>query len=349
MKNDNIFTEDVVVPKIVREKAGNAFLTIKTERDCEMNKMGKSEQSVKDWGQSGRLQERRRRRGAKRRIIAAAACMAVVIAAGVLAGLSRGLSKRQGGEGALFNAVDEIEKMFILQVKAAEPDGEEMISLTEDQPVPLAMPEDRGTSWVLGSDEGESVVDYCINVPRMICEGSNIESITYRINRGAFQIVQPENEESIIVDGQLFDGTLNTGSIGGDYDEGRGGEPSRPFETVCYQTFTLDYNRQSDEYTWINICGQRPDSEEIVQLIWGDGRTNEDYCKGIQKMLDDTVITCTVNYTDQTSKSVDIKVGSCTMTRKESGERLDPAMDPKELEEETTVITFELQKQEDER
>ena len=63
----------------------------------------------------------------------------------------------------------------------------------------------------------------------------------------------------------------------------------------------------------------------------------------MQKMLDQTTITCTVNYTDQTSQSVDIKVGSRLMTRREAGEPLDPGMSPEELEEQTVVITFEQQ------
>ena len=238
-------------------------------------------------------------------------------------------------------AVDEIDKLFTLQVKAADSEDGKTIPLAEGNPIPVTMKDNKTGSWMFGADDVEgSVVNYCINIPQIVCEGGQIDSITYSINNGAFQIVQPENGESLITDGQLYEGELNTGSIGGDYNEEREGLPSEPFETLFYQSFTLDYDRQSDEHTWINICNERPDSKEIVQLIWNEEGSEEKYSSGVQKMLDNTVITCTVNYQDGTSQSVDIKVDSHIMTRREAGQPLDEGIDP---EEKMTVITFELQ------
>lgn len=344
MGKENIFMEDVSVPKIVQKKADAAFLTIKTERNCEMKDRLYTKQNIK---KSAWI--RKRAAG----MMAAAACMAAVIAAGTLAGPLRDVLVRSkanhadtdwnGAKDALLTAVDQV---FTLQVKAAESGEGEKIPLAEGQPVSVAFCNDKAGSWVLGANDANGdLMDYCINIPSIVCEGENIESITYSINHGAFQIVQPKQEKSIIIDGQLYGKKLNTGSIGGDYNEERDGEPSRPFETVLYQSFTVDYSRQEKENTWINICNERPDSAEIIQLIWKDGRTNEEFLHGVEKMLDDTVITCTVNYTDNTSQSADIKVGGRMMTRKEAGERLDPGMSPEELLDETIVITFELQRQ----
>ena len=68
----------------------------------------------------------------------------------------------------------------------------------------------------------------------------------------------------------------------------------------------------------------------------------ESFNSGLQKLLDNTVITCTVWYTDNTSQSVDIKVGSRIMTYREAGE---PEASVKgDPDEETVYITFELQK-----
>ncbi len=106
---------------------------------------------------------------------------------------------------------------------------------------------------------------------------------------------------------------------------------------VLYKSFTLDYNRQSDEYTWINICNARPDSMDIFDLLWGDGKSMEDMNNGMQKMLDNTVITCTVQYTDQTSQSVNIKVNTKIMSCAEAGE------ESKYEDEKSVYITFELQ------
>lgn len=207
--------------------------------------------------------------------------------------------------------------------------------LSVGKSVPL-LSSDKADSWVLGGDDANgNVVDYCISMP-FTCVGDHIEKITYSINNGAFQIVQPENA-SIIIDGQLYEGELSTGSIGGDYDEENGGLPSKPFETVLYRSFTLDYNRQTDEDTWINICNNRPVSKEVFDTLWGEGKRLEDMNNGIQQMLDNTVITCTVQYSDQTSQTVTIKVGSKVMSCAEAGE------EPKYEGEESVYVTFELQ------
>lgn len=298
-----------------------------------MNDMVKKEQNERKTG----------RYGFAGRIALAAACMAVVVAAGAVTGPLKSIlgHSETGSEDALLTAVDEIDKLFTLQVKAADSEDGKTIPLAEGNPIPVTMKDNKTGSWMFGADDVEgSVVNYCINIPQIVCEGGQIDSITYSINNGAFQIVQPENGESLITDGQLYEGELNTGSIGGDYNEEREGLPSEPFETLFYQSFTLDYDRQSDEHTWINICNERPDSKEIVQLIWNEEGSEEKYSSGVQKMLDNTVITCTVNYQDGTSQSVDIKVDSHIMTRREAGQPLDEGIDP---EEKMTVITFELQ------
>lgn len=300
---------------------------------------------------------------------AAAACAVIVLTANVFTGsLGRGdVGEQETAEKNLSDSGAEtdmsaggsdmaeqetdtgapsaLDKMFTLYVKAAEADGKQSgeertgdgqaTQLSVGKSVPL-LSSDKANSWVLGGDDvNGNVVDYCISMP-FTCVGDHIEKITYSINNGAFQIVQPENA-SIIIDGQLYEGELNTGSIGGDYDEENGGLPSKPFETVLYRSFTLDYNRQTDEDTWINICNNRPVNKEVFDALWGEGKSLEDMNNGIQQMLDNTVITCTVQYSDQTSQTVTIKVGSKVMSCSEAGE------EPKYEGEESVYFTFELQ------
>lgn len=290
---------------------------------------------------------------------AVAACAVIVLTANVFMGRlehsnvgdreiaekNLSASGTETGEEKDIGAPSAIDKMFTLYVKAAEADGEQSgeggtkekqsAQLTVGKSVPL-LSSDKANSWVLGGDDvNGSVVDYCISMP-FTCVGDHIEKITYSINNGAFQIVQP-GDKSIIVDGQLYEGELNTGSIGGDYNEENDGLPSESFETVLYRSFTLDYNRQTDEDTWINICNNRSVSKEVFDALWGEGKTLEDMNNGIQKMLDNTVITCTVQYTDQTSQAVDIKVGSKIMSCAEAGE------EARYEGEESVYVTFELQ------
>lgn len=332
MRDNAVFFKDVNVPEIVQKKADCAFSAIKAERNGMVNAM-----EEKKWKRHA--QQARRRMTAR---LAAAACAAVMIAAGALL---YSYAKKNGTDQALFTAMDEIDKMFTLRVNAAEPENGSPATLTGRQAVPIAIDNGKQSSWSFGADGDESdTIDYCISIPTITCEGEGITSVTYSVNHGAFQIVQPENEDSIVIGGTPYDGESSGCSIGGDYDESREGRPSRPFETVFYQSFTLDYGRQSDELTWINLYNARPNSKEIIQLLWKEGRTEEEHNSAIQKMLDGTVITCTAHYEDGSSQSADIKVGSQLMTRKEAGEQLGPneQLESNALEEKTPVITFEL-------
>lgn len=351
MAKKNIFLYDVDIPEIVQDKAEEAFSTIITERKSTMKKWNRKVTKI---------------------MAAAAACAVIAVTANVIAVRSgRGnigdqeiteknlnepgieiadsssgvsdISAQETAEGKDAGELSAFDKMFTLYVKAAEADeqqsGEEQTEdeqstqLSVGKPVPL-LSADKANSWVLGGDdEHGNVVDYCISMP-FTCVGDHIEKVTYSINNGAFQIVQPENE-TIIVDGQLYEGELNTGMIGGDYNEENGGLPSRPFETVLYRSFTLDYGRQSDAYTWINICNNHSVSKDIFDALWGESL--EDMNQGMQQMLDNTVITCTVEYSDHTSQAVDIRVGSKIMSCAEAGE------EPKYEGEQSVYFTFELQ------
>ena len=355
MAKKNIFLYDVNIPEVVQDKAEEAFSSILAERESAMEK--------------NTDKKRKRNQKLAKMMAAAAACAVIVLTANAFTGrlgfgdvdeqetaeenLSASDTETDMFAGESDMAAQEtdtgapsvFDKMFTLYVKAAETDGKQSgeertqdgqsTQLSVGKSVPL-LSSDKANSWVLGGDDvNGSVVDYCISMP-FTCVGDHIEKITYSINNGAFQIVQPE-DESIIVDGQLYEGELNTGSIGGDYDEENGGLPSRPFETVLYRSFTLDYNRQTDEDTWINICNNRSVSKEVFDALWGEGKSLEDMNHGIQQMLDNTVITCTVQYSDQTSQTVTIKVGSKVMSCAEAGE------ESKYEGEESVYVTFELQ------
>lgn len=335
MAKKNVFLYDVDIPEIVQDKAEEAFSTIIAERKSAMEK-----NKDKDWSANG-VRNIKWNRKITKIMAAAAACAAIILTANVIVGK---MGHGNMGDQAITDKA-AIDKMFTLHVKAAEADGEQngegqpgdeqSTQLLAGQPVPL-LSSNKANSWVLGgNDEDGSVVDYCISMP-FTCVGDHIEKVTYSINNGAFQIVQPENE-TIIVDGQLYEGELNTGMIGGDYNEENDGLSSRPFETVLYRSFTLDYNRQSDEYTWINICNNRSVSRDVFDSIWGEGKSLEDMNNGMQQMLDNTVITCTVQYSDNTSQSVDINVNSRIMSCVEAGE------EPKYEGEKSVYFTFELQ------
>ncbi len=263
----------------------------------------------------------------------------------------------ESSDGTILSALDN---MFTLRVKAAEglpggqgsqagegqqdaQSGEQYVALEAGCQIPLVTG-NKAQNYVLGGDGETGQVNYCINIP-FSCEGDNIEKIAYSINKGAFQIVQAQGE-SIIVEGEAYEeddriNNMNCGSIGGNYSDDEMGLPEKPIETKYYKSLTLNYQKQSDDDTWINIVDNVPDSKEAFDLIWGRDDL-QSFNSGLQKLLENTVITCTVWYTDNTSQSVDIKVGSRIMTYKEAGE---PEASVKgDPDEETVYITFELQK-----
>lgn len=204
--------------------------------------------------------------------------------------------------------------------------------------VPLTTTGDSGRSYVLSGGEDGSV-SYCISTD-FLCQGENIERIGYRINRGAFQVVQVEGQDDgVIVDGQPYDGKLNVGGIGGGYDEASD-EPQPGITFDYYQSILLDYDRQSADTTWINICDECQNSTEIFDLIWNDANDPEQENEGISRLLSGTVITCTAYYTDGTSQSVDIAVGSCVMTYEEAGEVCGEGEIPPDTRR--VFITFEV-------
>ena len=338
MGKDNVFLNDVEVPEVVWEKLDAAFLIIKEERENTMKKeqtIGKTTENKAN-GTSKRNMKQR-----KFAVIAgAAACMMAVVTGIAIAG-GRTHSDNSSYENAYDTESDNnyednmvaTEETFTLEIMGAELEKDKPVQLVSDSSMIAGK---YAGDWMIEGTEG-SGVSYCINVP-FICRGNNIKNVTYSINNGAFQIVQPTGK-SIIADGQLYDGELNTGSIGGYDDESIDGTPvSVPaYETVLYRSFTLDYQKQSDEKTWINICNECPDNGELESLIFGY-TTLENKNLGMQKMLDHTVITCTVNYTDGTSKSADVLVNSCIMTCAEAGAEIKDDPNREEI-----FITFELQ------
>lgn len=322
-KEIRILKSDIEVPAVVQRKADVAFAQIKEERTEAMKDKNRKQQTKNGQGKIRKLMKP---------LIAAAACAALLAGIGIGSNWGNNGGISFGGtpfdrDSVAENQISETESEKTAVEEIAQTAGNWFTltacakELEPGKPVPLAEMGDSGRSWVLGGSGDRGVVDYCIGTD-FLCQGENIERVSYSINRGAFQIVEPiDPAEQIVVEGQLFEGELNTGSIGGAYDESTGLQEV-PCETALYQSFTLNYDRQSSERVWINICNECPDSGEIFEMIWGDeGEATplEKMSEGINRLLDGTVITCTAHYVDGTSQSVEIAVSSSVMTYGEAG------------------------------
>lgn len=267
MKKD-IFEQEIIVPKIVKQKAEIAFSQIK-----------KNEKAIYIPSTKNTGENKKRRytwKGIATSFVAVAATAAIIIVSVMYPGI--------GGEDSVFS------NSFVLKVNAAELEaGKEIPVVTEGL----------GTTYYLGVGENENSISYCMNIP-LTCEGDNIESICYSINQGAFQIIEPR-DSSIIISGTKYAGNMNVGRI---YDGEL--EDEKEYQTNYYTSYMVEYERQDNENVWINVCGEKVVTEEVYNMFWSKDANEETYKKGLNELVKDIAITCTVNYEDGTCDAVQI-------------------------------------------
>ena len=157
-----------------------------------------------------------------------------------------------------------------------------------------------GLGCVLGASDKKGI-SYCIGT-NFLCEGENIESITYSINGAAFQVVERPNE-SVLIASEPYDKKLNTGLVGGEDSDTLDNPTS---VSGLYKSFTLSYDNQMNDYTWINICNE---TEYSWDFLYGKNMTLEDRVNAIEKMMSIVEIICRVHYTDGTTGDARITVG----------------------------------------
>lgn len=157
---------------------------------------------------------------------------------------------------------------------------------------------------ITGGDNG--TVSYVVDTGFFV-EGENVKSVTYSINEGAFQVVQPEGE-SIIVSGTEHTGENNYPALGSISDE-NGNIIS---VDRYYTSFTVAGNVQKREDTSINICGMK----DYDYLFGGTAEEKAAYYQGL---VGDVVVTCTVEYTDGSTQTAEIGLGARTATYGELG------------------------------
>ena len=288
-KYNNILKEDIVVPDIVQQKVVEAYLQIKERGTEDMKKKNITLRRI------------------MKPFIAAGICAALVIVAGKLNHFSTvsEISETDMAESHIVASEDGdlaqvLSKMFTMKVYAVDyPDAGETGYVTLNAGDSILVKKN-GLGYVLCEGE-DGFVSYCIET-KFLCEGENIESITYSINEGAFQIVE-RPDESILIAGDKYDGILNTGLIGGE-DSDTLDNPESVYE--LYKSFTLSYDNQVNDHTWINICNETNRSWDFLK---GENMTLESRVAAIEEMMKNVKIACTVRYTDGTTCDAYITIG----------------------------------------
>lgn len=288
-RKKQIFEDNIVIPDIVQEKAESAFEIIRKERAYTMKE--------KNYKINGQFMGKNRGRTAALGICACTALMLVTGTSGLLQKENTGTEGITDQTSQRNEILQAIENSFTVKVYAAE---NEYVNLENGKEVPLSLRNDVGDYVLCANEDGG--ISYCIST-NFLCEGDNIESITYSINHGALQVVEPK-DASIVTEGVKYEGELNTGAVGVEEEKETTGEIQSV--QTNYKSFTVSYENQNNEQTWINICGN---SDKNWNELFGDGKDSENMINGLDELMEDVLITCTVQYTDGSVGEKQITIG----------------------------------------
>ena len=237
--------------------------------------------------------------------IAVAACAALVLTANV-SGIFRGNATNDSDQpGVKVEAANK--NPFVITCFAAE--------LDEGVQVPVSLAGDVYYGSGLCGGEDGITVSYLIGA-KFICEGENIDSITYRINKGAFCVTELKGA-SIMTNYTDYNGPeLNCPDIAFDDEEGMD-ESEVKYEEHYVSEYTVSYDRQSSDTTLIGICGEKTDAA-IYQAVFDDVSLEQEV-DGRTSLMEGVEVTCTVTYADGTTDSKVIVVKGCVENGGEDG------------------------------
>lgn len=197
----------------------------------------------------------------------------------------------------------ESSNSFLFTANAAE--------ITHDN-YSAAISTETGGLAISEGDNGEH--SYCLEAP-IKCKGNNIDSVTYTVNRGAFDVYTDNTNK--IKDCNKTENQLNTPSIVENVDD----------KYIQCSQFTSDYNDQN-ENTGFQILGDsttlsKEDQkylanhrDELYELY--DNTPVEKVKKAWDILFKDIVITATVKFNDGSTETQDIKLTTKIMKTSEA-------------------------------
>lgn len=227
---------------------------------------------------------------------------------------------------------DAGKNSFAIKVKAAEvkklEKGKETAVISHKE-------EDGGAGWTGTVDTNE--VGYLLESP-IICEGKNIDTITYSLNHGYFNVIQPEDEPYVLSGTEYIDKRKKDCEISV--------EPDSKIKTVkkSYSSFTI--SAKSQQKAVMYLCDNKKVPDSVYDKIWNIDRDDEKNLDGLVKamnhVLDNLTMTCKITYKDGTSDSVDIAVKEKVMTYKEAYDGKGGKKIKELLDQKSEFTTFEL-------
>lgn len=318
-KVSEILNSDIQVPEIVQKKADVTFSQIQSERE---NNMSKKNLKV------------------TKLFVAMASCAAFIIVASTTNNyLNRPQEEKETTVAE--NTTTEKENLFTMKVMAAQAE------VTAQKPVAIA--QNNRISHSISGDSDTNTASYRIDMP-LYCEGENIESVTYSINKGYFEICEniTDDFQSVVESGEPLDENSNE-YINPIYNDNE--EIVAQQALKDYTEYTVSYDDQQKEGVYVTFCNDEIPFPDFGSMIDKRTKTEEEISAAYQKLVDGVVITCTANYKDGTKKGAKINVGAAALTYEEIGMNVDGMtlqIEGKETvqlqpTDKVAVFTFELQ------
>ena len=162
------------------------------------------------------------------------------------------------------------------------------------------------------SNASDRYVSATIGLPMIICDDENMDTITYSINNGSFQITHPQNTNFILNGNKDKDIDKNLYGILSFTDN---------FTSNYYKSYTVDADNQMPKNVSVNICYLSKSKElydEYKKIE--NGKINlKNEAKFWNKFLSEIEITCTVKYKNGSQASKTICIGVIVDSAKNSG------------------------------
>ncbi len=176
-----ILNSDIQVPEIVQKKADVAFSQIQSERETNMSKKNLKVTKL---------------------FAAMAACASIIIVASTTNNYLNRPQEEKKETTVAEHTTTEKENMFTMKVMAAQG--------RSDGTKPVAIAQNDRFGYAINGDSDMNIASYKIDMP-LYCEGENIESVTYSINKGYFEISEniTDDFQSAVESGKPLDENSN--------------------------------------------------------------------------------------------------------------------------------------------
>ena len=271
----------------------------------------------------GKMLETARNSKSKEKIIDMKNFRKAVIAASLAAVLA------VGGAFGISIMNPKAENAFVLKVNAAELGG--------DNTAEIGINEDKGLSLSEGSD---SIAAYSIGMP-MICEGKNIDTVTYSVDSGVLVVSSRKDNDPVISgviskdkrrfpysvsmtekDRKAINAIIEKESPDGATPEQNAAEDAiwANYTQEVYSSVTFAYDNQKPEGSCFSYAGFAEDlSEEDYNYlkahkdelynIYGDEKLFDAQRDCVERIIGKTVH-CTVRFKDGSEQTQDVKIGT---------------------------------------